>query len=292
MGEFFALLTALIWAAAVILLKRSGETVPPFSLNLFRVVVSTALLLPTAILAGQASWSDASLRDVLILFASGVIAIATSDTLFHMSLNAVGAGISAIIDSLYAPLTVLMATFLLGERLAPAQLVGMALVITGVLVAAQHEPSSGVAPRQLVQGVVWGILAMVALALGIVIAKPVLDRAPLLWATAVRQVGCLVVMLPIALLSARRREILRVFRPSRGWRFSLPATVLGSYLALIFWIAGMKYTKVGIAAILNQSSAIYVLVLAAVFLREPFTRRKLAASAIALAGIVLVTLRA
>lgn len=292
MGEFFALLTALIWAAAVILLKRSGETVPPFSLNLFRVVVSTALLLPTAILAGQTRWDDASLRDVLILVASGIIAIATSDTLFHMSLNAVGAGISAIIDSLYAPLTVLLATFLLGERLSPGQLVGMALVITGVLVAAQHEPPSGVAPRQLVLGVIWGVLAMVALALGIVIAKPVLDRAPLLWATAVRQVGCLAVMLPIALLSPRRRDILRVFRPSRGWRFSLPGTVLGSYLALIFWIAGMKYTKVGIAAILNQSSTIYVLVLAAVFLKEPFTRRKLAASVIAIVGIVLVTLRA
>ena len=274
----------------MILLKRSGETVPPFSLNLFRVVVSTALLLPTAILAGQARWSDASLRDVLILFASGIIAIATSDTLFHMSLNAVGAGISAIIDSLYAPLTVLLATFLLGERLSPGQLVGMALVITGVLVAAQHEPPQGVAPRQLVLGVVWGVLAMVALALGIVIAKPVLDRAPLLWATAVRQVGCLAVMLPIALLSPRRHEILRAFRPSRGWRFTLPGTVLGSYLALIFWIAGMKYTKVGIAAILNQSSTIYVLVLAAIFLKEPFTRRKLAASVIAIAGIILVTL--
>jgi drug/metabolite transporter (DMT)-like permease len=289
-GELFALLTALIWAAAVILLKRSGETVSPFSLNLFRVVVSTTLLVPTAILAGQAHWDDASPRDVLILVASGIIAIATSDTLFHMSLNAVGAGISAIIDSLYAPLTVLLATFLLGERLAPGQLVGMALVITGVLVAAQHEPPAGVAPRQLVLGVVWGVLAMVALALGIVIAKPVLDRAPLLWATAVRQVGCLAVMLPIALLSPRRRELLRAFRPSRGWRFSLPGTVLGSYLALIFWIAGMKYTKVGIAAILNQSSTIYVLLLAAIFLKEPLTGRKIAALAIALVGIVLVTL--
>ncbi len=66
--------------------------------------------------------------------------------------------------------------------------------------------------------------------------------------------------------------------------------MLGSYLALIFWIAGMKYTKVGVAAILNQSSTVYVLILAAVFLHEPFTRRKLLASALAVAGIVLVTL--
>jgi drug/metabolite transporter (DMT)-like permease len=95
---------------------------------------------------------------------------------------------------------------------------------------------------------------------------------------------------PIALLSPRRREILRVFRPSPTWRVSVPAAVLGSYLALMCWIAGMKYTKVGIAAILNQSSTIYILILAAIFLKEPFTRRKLFASLVALVGIVLVTL--
>jgi drug/metabolite transporter (DMT)-like permease len=289
-GEFYALLTAVVWAVAVILLKRSGESIPPFALNLFRVVVSTALLLPTVVLAGEARWAQATLADVLILFASGIIAIATSDTLFHMSLNAVGAGISAIIDCLYAPLTVLFATVLLGERLSALQLVGMALVVTGILAASGHAPPKGVPARRVALGVVWGVLAMIALALGIVIAKPVLDRAPVLWATAVRQVGCLLVVGPIALLSPRRREILHVFRPSRRWRVSLPAAVLGSYLALILWIAGMKYTKVGVAAILNQSSTVYVLILAAIFLHEPFTRRKLVASALAVAGIVLVTL--
>ena len=290
MGELFALLTAVVWAVAVILLKRSGETISPFALNLFRVVVSTALLLPTVVLAGEARWAQGTAADVLILFASGIIAIATSDTLFHMSLNAVGAGISAIIDCLYAPLTVLFATVLLGERLSALQLVGMALVVTGILAASGHAPPKGVPARRIALGVVWGVLAMIALALGIVIAKPVLDHSPVLWATAVRQIGCLLVMGPIALVSPRRREFLSVFRPSRTWRVSLPAAVLGSYLALIFWIAGMKYTKVGVAAILNQSSTVYVLILAAIFLKEPFTRRKLVASALAVTGILLVTL--
>jgi len=290
MGEFFSLLTALIWAGAVILLKRSGESVPPFALNLFRVVVSTALLLPTLALCGRMRWPQGTGRDVLVLFASGIIAIAVSDTLFHMSLNRVGAGISAVVDCLYAPLTVLLAALVLGERLAPRQLLGMALVIAGVLAAASHAPPPGVAARQIYVGVALGVLAMAALALGIVIAKPVLDRAPVLWATAMRQIGCLCVMVPAALLSRRRREFWGVFRPAPAWRFSLPATVLGSYLALICWIAGMKYAKVGVAAILNQSSTICVLVLAAVFLKEPFTRRKLAASAVAMAGILLVML--
>jgi len=205
-----------------------------------------------------------------------------------MSLNRVGAGISAVVDCLYAPLTVLLAALLLGERLAVRQLLGMALIITAVLAAASHAPQPGVSPAQLYAGVAWGVLAMIFLALGIVIAKPVLNRAPVLWATAMRQIGCLCVMGPAALLSPRRREFLGVFRPARAWRFSLPAAFLGSYLALLCWIAGMKYAKVGVSAILNQSSTILVLVFAAIFLKEPFTRRKLLASALALAGIVLV----
>jgi drug/metabolite transporter (DMT)-like permease len=66
--------------------------------------------------------------------------------------------------------------------------------------------------------------------------------------------------------------------------------VLGSYLGLMCWIGGLKYTKVGVAAILNQSSTIYILILAAIFLKEPLTRRKFVASLVALAGIILVTL--
>ena len=72
--------------------------------------------------------------------------------------------------------------------------------------------------------------------------------------------------------------------------FSIPATILGSYLALIAWIAGMKYTLTGIAAIFNQSSTIFILLFATLFLREPVTRRKVLAAALAVAGILIVTL--
>jgi drug/metabolite transporter (DMT)-like permease len=71
MGMFFALLTAVMWAAAIIFLKRSGETIPPFALNVFRVGFSSVLLVPTVIFAGQDIFYPAPLRDYLILFASG-----------------------------------------------------------------------------------------------------------------------------------------------------------------------------------------------------------------------------
>jgi drug/metabolite transporter (DMT)-like permease len=165
----------------------------------------------------------------------------------------------------------------------------MALVVIAVILAARHKPPKGVGTRQIILGVLWGVLAMVAVAFGIVIAKPVLNRSPVLWATAMRQIGSMSALVVLALVSSRRRKLFSVFRPSGSWRFSIPATLLGSYLALIAWIAGMKYTMTGTAAILNQTSTIFILLLAWPFLGERLTRRKGVAAALAVAGIILVT---
>ncbi len=290
MGEFFSLAAALTWAAAVILFKKSGETHSPFTLNFFRVGISSVLFLATLLLMGEELIRPVPWSDYALLALSGVIGIAVSDTLFHKSLNLVGAGINAIVDCLYSPFVVLLAFVLLGERLDIWQYAGMILVLTGVLIAAGHKAPPGVSRQQLIVGVLWGAGAMATLALGIVIAKPVLDRSPVIWATTLRQVASLVVMLPVALRRSKRRRILRAFRPGPGWRYSLTGTLLASYMALLFWIAGMKYTQAGVAAILNQTSTIYVLILASLFLHEPFTRRKISAAVLAVAGILLVTL--
>ena len=289
MGEFFALLAAVVWSNAVILLKKSGESVSPLSLNLFRVGITSPLLFLTLVILRQPVRYEAPLTDYLILFASGIIAIAISDTLFHKSLNMVGAGISAIVGCLYSPSVVVLAFLLIGERFTGLQLGGMGLIIAGVVVAARHKPPEDAGTRQIVIGVILGALSLVAVALGIVIAKPVLNRSPVVWATTMRQTGALAALLPIALISSRRKQILLAFKPSRAWRFTIPATLLGSYVSLMAWIAGMKYTLAGIAAILNQTSTIFILLFATVFLKEPVTRRKIVAAVLAVGGILLVT---
>lgn len=289
MGQLFALLCAVFWAVAVILFKRSGESVPPFALNLFRVGVSSVLLWITTEIAGQPLLREAPLRDVLILVGGGVLSIAVADTLFHQCLNMVGAGVTAIVECLYSPLMILFAFLLLGETVGVWDLAGMVMVVSGVLLAAGRAPVDSLARTRQVQGIFWGVGAMTALTLGVIAVKPVLENQPVLWATTVRQMGALAVMLPVALISPRRRAWLGVFRPRAEWRFTLTGTVIGSYLALVFWLAGLKLTKAGVAAILNQTSTVYVLILATVVLKESFTPRKAAAAALAVGGILMVT---
>ncbi len=288
MGEIYALTCGLAWAFAVILFRKSGESVGPLALNLFRVSISCFLFLMTLFILQSPLFGRAPWQDYAILMISGVIAIAISDTLFHMCLNRVGAGVNAIVDLLYSPFVILVAFFMLGETLSIRNILGMCLIISGVVLTTRMKTPPGIPRKVIIQGVLFGVGAMASLAVGIVMAKPVLERSDVLWATTVRQLGSLMALVPIAFLLPGRAARFSVFLPSKSWGFAIPGTVLGSYFALILWIAGLKYVETGKAAILNQTSTLYILVLASIFLKEPFGAQKALALFLAAAGVSLV----
>jgi drug/metabolite transporter (DMT)-like permease len=292
-GEICALSAALTWALALVLFKRSGETIPPLALNLFKNVVTLVFLGGTLLLLGRDSGALRSYPqgDYAILILSGVIGIALADTVFFYSLNLLGVGIVAIVDCLYSPFVILFAHLLLDERLSPPHYLGTGMILSAVLLASRHAPPANRTRRQVALGVVLGAISMALMTFGIVIAKPVLDGHdfPLIWGATIRMVAGTVFLAAAALVLPRWRAQWRFLRPSAAWRFSLPATLLGSYLAMLFWVAGFKFAQASIAGVLNQTSTVFALLLATLILKEPFTPRKAAATIMALAGVVIVT---
>ena len=113
-------------------------------------------------------------------------------------------------------------------------------------------------------------------------------RFPLVWGTTIRLAAGTMALAVMAAASPRRRKLYAVFRPSAVWKYSVPGSILGGFLSMVFWVAGFKYTQAAIAAILNQTSVIFATVLAVVLLKEGMTRRKLAAVTLAIAGVILV----
>ncbi|MBF0314472.1 MAG: DMT family transporter [Oligoflexia bacterium] len=291
MGEFYALLCAIIWAFAVILIKKSMEIVSPYALNLYRVCVASILLLITVAITGDLFWKGTR-EDYLLLALSGILSIAISDTLFHFCLDYVGASVAAIIDCFYSPFVVITAYILLDEKLTPLKIFGMLLVMSAAVLAIYKRGEGGqhLPGQRPMLGLLLGVLAMLTIAIGVVIAKPVLERSPILWATTIRQLVSALVLLLFTLGMPRRKQIFAIFRPSRAWLVAFPATLCASYLGLLFWLASMKYTEAGISAIISQTSTIFVLILASIFFKERITKRKLVAVLLAFSGIVLVSL--
>ena len=292
LGEVYALLAAITWAFALVLFKRSGDSVPPLALNLFKSVIGMVLLGVTLLALGE-GWSALapfSREDMYILIVSGVVGIALADTVFFRALNLVGVGIISIVDCLYSPFAILFAYLMLSETLTVYHYLGGALILAGVFLSSGHAPPADRTRGQILLGVLLGTLAMAMMTAGIVYAKPVLEgqNFPLIWATLIRLFFGTLALAAIALASAERRTHWSAFRPSRVWWISVPASVLGGYLSMVFWVGGFKHAEASIAAILNQTSVIFALILATWILKEAFTRRKLVAVILALSGALVM----
>lgn len=292
-GEILSASCALFWAVAVLLFKKSGELVGPITLNLFKNVVGATLLAITLLLRPAPLMPPGvPLLDLLTLFASGVIGIAIADSLFLASLNRLGAGRSAIVDCLYSPFVVLCAWLYLGEPLGVSLLVAVGLMVSAILLGAWMPNDDGTPvadPRALHIGVLMGVGSMFLMAVGIVLAKPVLNRSDPLWATEVRLMGGLAFLAVQTVLSRPlRAEAARVLVPGPSWRVLIPAALIGTYLALILWTAGMTWTRTGTASVLNQLSNVFVLLLAWPFLGERITWRKAGAIGLGLLGGLVV----
>lgn len=292
-GEICALLSALSWAGALVLFKLSGERIPPLALNLFKNTVALILLTLTLLVLGDGPEKVLQFEpaDLITLMLSGFLGIAVADTVFFFSLNLMGVGLVAIVECLYSPLVILCAALLLSETLHVNHYLGGALIIFAVLICSRHEVPLGRTRGQIVAGFVLGAAAMALMAFGIVMAKPVLEvnHFPLIWAATLRLVAGTVALAALALASPKRLGHFAGFKPSRIWWVSIPGAVLGTYFAMIFWVAGFKYAKASIAAILNQTSVIFAIILATLILREPFTRRKLIAVVLAAGGVFLAS---
>jgi drug/metabolite transporter (DMT)-like permease len=303
-GQTCALLAAFTWASALVMFKRSGELVEPLSLNLFKNVVAlicfgatlVAVPLVSRVLPGIEQVSvipdltDGDVQfDAVILAVSGILGIAMADTIFFYGLNLIGVGLITIVDCSYAPFMVLFSAVLLFEELTLFEYLGIALIVSAVLLVAGAKPPENRTRGQLVLGVLCGLAAIALMAFGIVMAKPVLEQYSVIWATLVRLLAGTLVLALFVSVGPGRVKSWSVFKPDRVWRVMIPASIAGTYLALVFWVAGFKYTKASVAAILNQTSVIFAMILAAVYLKEPMTPRKIAAVVLALAGVVVMT---
>lgn len=289
LGEALAILSALAWSAGVIIYKRLGETLAPTRLNLMKNLLVLGLLLPTLAVMG-APPPQLSATELAITLFSGLLGIAVADSLYLTALNQLGAARMGVLGNFYSPFVILLSFLLLGERLGPLQLVGFALVSSGVLVVGMPSVRSPAERRTQRLGLLLGISSIALMAVAIVLVKRILEAQPLIWMVALRLAGGIGGLL---LLFAWRRESPLPARAERAqirWPIVLLGAFVGQYLSMVFWLGGYKYAPASVAAILNETTSIFIVVLAALFLHEPLNRRKLLGVALTLSGVACMLL--
>ncbi len=289
LGEALSIGSALAWAVAVIIYKRLGETLPPLSLNLLKNLLVLGMLL-LSVLALRTPLPHLDALGVGVTLLSGLLGMAAADSLYFAALNKLGAGRAGILGNLYSPFVIVLSVLFLGETMRPLQWLGFVLVSLGVLVVGHAQGQAAAVDRARTRrGFIQGIAAIFLMAVAIVLIKPWLAGQPLLWMVLLRTLGGL---LGLGLLFAwRRQSPLHALRGRRlRWPLLLAAAFIGQYVAVLLWVGGYKYAPATVAAILNETSSAFIVLLAALLLREPLTSRKLIGVGCTLAGVACLLL--
>jgi len=291
LGAIAALLSALCWAVAAILFRRIGNHVSAMGINLAKGLVALIFM---AVLLLPSFYSGLSLLDqnsLVALALSGLVGICFGDTLYFLTLVRMGARRTLLLGSLIPVTTAVIAVIFLGEQITLLAWLGMALSISGVTyVLWQRAPHTNAAtqPREMHRsGLFFGVLFVVANALGIIASKVGVADIPALEATFVRQAFAIGGLTFWGLM----------VRDLTGWvsplgdrallKTLLIASLIGALLGTWLSIVALKYTYAAVAATLNSTSPLFILPLAAFWLKERVSWREVAGAGAAVAGIGL-----
>lgn len=183
MGLFLALST--LWGLSFPVIAVGLDHLPPLLFAAFRYDVAAVLLLG---LAGVRSseWRPRGSGDHLAIVAGGLFLVAGNGLLF-VAQQTVPSGVAAIMQALVPIATALWALVLLGERLSPVGVVGVAVGFVGIGLVVQPDPSNLLAGDTASRLLVVGQVASVALG-GVLVdrADPSLGRVSMTgWAMLV-----------------------------------------------------------------------------------------------------------
>ena len=288
LGELYSISAAACWGLGVVFYKQLGDRLPPMALNLLKNAIVLALMLPSVWFAHGLSLPELSAWQLALTALSGFLGISIADTLYFRALNTLGAGRIGVLGNLFSPFVILLSFLFLGERLTLLQFGGFVLVMSGVVLVNQRQVTETLEPAQLRRGLLMGLAAIALNAGGIVMIKPVLEHAPFFWVALIRMVAAVLRMMWVWRLLPPRHRI--ASWRAVPWRLLILSAVIGQYLAMLFWLAGYKYTSASIASILNETASIFILLFAWLLLKEPVGRRKLMGVACTFCGVAVMLL--
>ena len=287
MGDLYAVITAVCWSSAVILFDISTKNFTAIQLNVLKNFIGVFGFILTIVLFSIPS-PNFSQQDIFTLALSGFLGILIADGLFLESLRRLGSGISAIVSTIYTPTVFIIAFILFNETINQQSYIGGVFVLIGITISV-FQPPTNIKKRDLYIGILFGIMANIITAYSVLIIKPIMKNNPVVYVALYRfSIGFIFGIL-INILKSGIKQVTQIFKQGLTNQYVVFGAFLGTYLSVIFWLAGYKYTLAGRAAIYNQLSTVFIIILARLFLKEPMTSKKIIGVSLAIFGAMIVS---
>lgn len=292
MGEAAAVITSLLWTFSAVIFTIAGRQLGALILNRFRLLFSVMLILIAhSILRGSFLPNDAGVERWLWLGLSGLIGLTLGDLALYKTYLLVGPRIGTLILASSPVLSTLLAWIVLGETLSANENMGILLSAAGialVIVVRGASNLAGLAQTRddYVRGVLFGILAAIAQATGMIMTKQGLSgNFPVVSGVLIRMlVASILIWLP-AIFNNQVVSTFRQIHASGKWRMLILGTFIGPFAGIWLSTFALQSTPVGITSILTSLNPIFLIPVSAWIFKEKISPRALVGTVITFAGL-------
>lgn len=238
-------------------------------------------------------WATVHLWQFWLLAASAATGIMLASTTYLAAIHAAGPRVTALLFSLASPFAVLEGWLLLGEQLAPMQLLGIGLILSGIVLAilAENDPHPEDKPaKPLWIGVVLGIVTSIGQATGTLLARPAMESGVEPFTAMAIRTG----LGGLFFLALMVFPFARAARRPQGKDLQNVAlsAFFGMFLGMCLMMAALVQGDVGIVSTLTSTTPILILPMLWFTTRRAPGWPAWLGAALAVAGTALISLAA
>jgi drug/metabolite transporter (DMT)-like permease len=290
-GELAALATACSWSLTALFFAEASRRVGALLVNLLRLPLALGLLSFAVAVSGGAS-PHLSERGLLFLAASGIVGLVIGDFALLSAFRRIEARLAMLVMALAPVFASWAALLLLGERLGPRALLGMAVTLAGVVWVVSERRSGGASFQHRGAGVVLALIGAVCQGVGLVLAKAgMADGVPPLAATWVRMAVAAAGVWLIAICGRRIGGLGLAAAVRKGWWCILGGAVFGPFLGVWCSLIAARATDIGVAATIMATTPVLIIPLVMVTERYRPSLRSVAGTVVTIVGVALLFAR-
>ncbi len=290
--ELAALTAATLWAFGGMVSSTPARMLGAIGYGHIRMLMVTAMLVGYVLIMG--SWRSVPIEHYGTIIISSVIGIFLGDTALYLTLNRLGPRRTAILFSLNAPISAVLAWVYLDENLSSSQIMGIAIVSLGVMLAVVFgKRKSQMHQWESIKGPLWvgvalGFMAALCQSIGSLLVRPILEAGVDPVATSAFRVAiaalCLTIIVQFPIKAVKR------LNPLTPKLLSITAlsAFLGIGVGMTLFLFALVGGEIGIVSTLSATSPAILLPLLWIKTKEVPAAGAWLGAALVVAGSVLL----
>ncbi|MDC0968542.1 DMT family transporter [Alphaproteobacteria bacterium] len=260
-GYLLAICAAAIWSTVALSATRIVRYFGSYNYNLLRLLGIIVIFFPYVYINWESLYFNQSIFSAIVL--SSIIGIIIGDTFLFVCLKRLGPRRQALLFSMQIPFTIILAEVFLQTLPSLTELVGCALIFSGILIAIQFNRTIPDDDLENIQGNKYtGLFAGIGLALcqsiGIILMKPALQTTDPIIVSYLRVIVAAVIMFG-SLFFIKNNQLWDKMKNIKITLFSIFLGFMGMGVGMTMLIYALKYGNPGVISTLSSTMPIMII---------------------------------